>query len=79
MKKQVSIATTDDLRLRVAVAKTVIREKGLKNYLRVFIDKYKKYDNLDSISELTAVFQLRKANEKITKEIEAFVNELQHS
>lgn len=79
MKTQIIISKSDDLRLRVAKAKAIIRAAGLKNYVRVFLDKYKKYDNLEAITKITGVFQLRQTDEKLTREIEAFVSELQNS
>lgn len=74
--KQAKINSVDSLRLKVASAKSELQAMGFRNYIRGFIEAYPKYDNHNSITEITSVFQLRKADADITKDILAYVCKL---
>jgi hypothetical protein len=74
--KQPKINNVDSLRLKVAAAKSELQAMGYRNYIRGFIEAYPKYDNHVSISEITSVFQLRKADVNITKDICAYVSKM---
>lgn len=75
MKKK-AITGTDSLKLRVARCKSTLLELGLKKYLKLFVEKYPKYNNINGITKATAVFQLRAVDESMTNEIELFTEEL---
>lgn len=77
MEKTVKIATSDELKLRVARCKTRLTELGVKHYMKSFIEAYPKYDSFAEVTRITAIFQLRGADEQVTKEIESFTEGLQ--